>query len=346
MTSDVQSSGALRLHYNENTAGCSPAVRAALTAVTREATALYPDYATVTTAVEDWFEVPAGAVQLTNGLDEGILLTAVVGALHGGAVAGAAEIIIPEPAFEVYEEAANIVGARIVRVPPGEDFAFPTNQVLGAITPRTRVIFLTDPNNPTGLPIPEGVVARIAAAAPDALVLVDEAYADFSGRTLIGPLLDEQRNLIVGRTFAKAHGLAGLRIGALVAAPSVIARLREFHLPFTVNVFAATALAAALDDRGYLEWYVAQAAESRRLVEDFCLRHELKCWPSDGNFVLVRVGPDASAIVEALSERGILLRDKSRSRWCEGCIRITTGVVDHTTAALTALEDALAPRTR
>jgi histidinol-phosphate aminotransferase len=91
---------------------------------------------------------------------------------------------------------------------------------------------------------------------------------------------------------------------------------------------------------------VAQAAESRRLVEDFCLRHELKCWPSDGNFVLVRVGPDASAIVEALSGRGILLRDKSRSRWCEGCIRITAGVVEHTTAALTALEDALAPRTR
>lgn len=344
--------GSLRLHYNENTAGCSPAVVAAVRRMTREDVGYYPDVAAIIARIERWFGVPSGWAQITNGLDEGIQMVTQCGVLHGtGADVGSGpalerETIIVEPAFEVYELCATSMGASPVRIPPEPDFRFPLDRVLASVTPATRVIYLTDPNNPTGLGIPAGAVEELARTAPQAFVLVDEAYADFSGRTLIGPRLERHRNLVIGRTFAKGHGVAGLRVGALVAHPSTISRLRAMQLPFSVNGCAIAALDAALDDRAYLDWYVAEARTSRDLVYDFCRRHGLAFWPSEANFVLFRVGPDAGAITAALEARGILVRDKSNTPGCAGCIRLTAGVVDHTTLALTALEEILASRTR
>jgi histidinol-phosphate aminotransferase len=218
--------------------------------------------------------------------------------------------------------------------------------VLRSISEDTRVVYLTDPNNPTGLGIPGGAVEAILAAAPQAMVLVDEAYADFSGRSLIGPLVDRFPNLVVGRTFAKGHGLAALRVGAVIASPSTIRALRSVILPFSVNAAAIAALGAALDDRPYLAWYVAQAAESRERIYACCRRLGLAYWQSEANFVLVRVGSNAKSVVKTMEARGILLRDKSDSPGCDGCIRLTAGVVRDTDRALSALEDTLAARTR
>jgi histidinol-phosphate aminotransferase len=342
--------GALRLHYNENTAGCSPAAQAALRAMTREDVGRYPEIDDITARVERWFGVKPGWAQVTNGLDEGIQIVAQYGVWHHGAGPAAPaiarkEIVIVEPAFEVYEFCAEAVGARVVRIPPEPDFLFPIARIIGAVTPATRVVYLTDPNNPTGLGIPPGDIQTIADAAPGAIVLVDEAYGDFSGRTSIGPLLEHHRNVVVGRTFAKAHGLAALRIGALVAHPDTLAPLRRMQLPFSVNTAAITALAAALDDRAYLDWYVAESGRSRELIYDFCRRHALACWPSEGNFVLVSVGARAGAVTEALRARRIVVRDKSSSPGCAGCIRITAGVVTDTTSVLSAMEEILATRT-
>jgi histidinol-phosphate aminotransferase len=343
---------ALRLHYNENTAGCSPVVHAALQQMSREDIGRYPEVDDVTARVERWFDVGRGSVLITNGLDEGLQIVAQYAVWHHSAPGGrsaepsAREVVLVEPAFEVYEVCADAVGGRIVRIPPEPEFRFPLDRILSAITPATRVIYLTDPNNPTGIGIPSGAIASIAAATPSALVLVDEAYADFSGRSSIGPLLDRQPNVVVGRTFAKAHGLAALRIGALVAHPNTIERLRPMQLPFSVNICAITALTVALDDRAYLDWYVAESARSRELIYDFCRRKRLGFWRSDANFVLVSVGPDAGTITDALRMRRILVRDKSASPGCAGCIRITAGVVSDTTAVLSAMEEILATRTR
>jgi histidinol-phosphate aminotransferase len=345
---------ALRLHLNENTAGCSAAVLTALRAMPREAIGRYPDVGPATAEVERWFGVDTGWVQLTNGLDEGIQIVAIHGATHDGRAgaprvdpaAGRAEVIIVEPSFEVYEWCADAVGADLVRVPPEPDFRFPLDRVLASVTSRTRVVYLTDPNNPTGRGIPPGAVEDIAAAAPRAIVLVDEAYADFSGRTGIGPLLDRRRNVVVGRTFAKAHGLAALRVGALAAHPDTIDALRPMQLPFSVNIAALTALRTALRDRTYLDWYVSEAALSRERIYAFCRRHGLTFWPSEANFVLFRVGDEAPRVAAALGERHILVRDKSASPGCAGCIRLTAGVAAHTDLALSALEEILAPRTR
>jgi histidinol-phosphate aminotransferase len=338
---------------NENTAGCSPAVQAALVALARQDLSLYPDYTDITSRIERWFGVAPGRVQITNGLDEGIQMVGQYGALHHAPGADTRPawnrlrppaIVIVEPSFEVYDICAQALAADVVRIDPEPDFRFPLDAIVARITPHTRVIYLTDPNNPTGIGIPAGAVERIAAAAPHALVLVDEAYSDFSGRTLIGPLLDRYRNLIIGRTFAKAHGLAALRVGALVAHPDTLDALRRVQLPFSVNISAVTALSAALDDTAYLDWYVAQSAASKEAVYAFCRRHRLTFWPSEANFVLVRVGADAGTIVAALRQRQILVRDRSASPGCAGCIRLTAGVVDHTNMALSALEELLASR--
>ena len=344
----ASSAGALRLHYNENTAGCSPAVLAAIRRISRQDVGHYPDVARIIERIERWFGVAPGWAQITNGLDEGIQMVTQCGVVHGTA-AGVTETphtIVVEPAFEVYEMCAASMGTAVVRIPPEPAFRFPLDRLLDAITPATRVIYLTDPNNPTGLGIPPGAVERIAGAAPHAFVLVDEAYADFSGRTLIGPLLERQRNVVIGRTFAKGHGIAGLRVGALVAHATTLSRLRAMQLPFSVNYCAIAALDAALDDRAYLDWYVGESRTSRELVYDFCRRHGLTFWPSEANFVLFHIGPDAGVITEALQARQILVRDKSSAPGCAGCIRLTSGVVEHTTLALAALEEILASRAR
>ena len=340
-----ETKGALRLHLNENTAGCSPAVIEALRTIERDVIALYPDYGPAIAACERWLGVEPGWVQLVNGLDEG---------LHASAQAARnrepshprPEAVIVEPAFEMYVPCADAAGLTVVRIPPQPGFAFPLAPLLTAISPATRLIYLTDPNNPTGLAIPPGVIERVAGAAPDALVLIDEAYSDFSGRTQIGSPLDRRRNLVVGRTFAKAHGLAGLRAGALVGHPEALAGIRRVLPPFSINVCAAVALDAALRDRAYLDWYVAESVESRHLIYDCCSRLRLPYWKSEANFVLVRVGPDAAALVRDVSGRDVLIRDRSTQPGCDGCIRITAGVVEHTRAALTALEAALASRHR
>ena len=329
----------LRLHLNENTAGSSSAVLAALRAIERIDTAFYPDYGPITTVAERTLGVPAGWVQLTNGLDEGLHVAAQAAAR--GAT-GAATIIV-EPAFEMYAACADAAGLQETHVPPPADLSFPLDQVLRALDASVRLISITDPGNPTGLPVPAGAIARLADAAPHAIVFVDEAYADFSGRTAI-PLLDRHRNVVVGRTFAKAYGLAALRVGALVAHPDTLAVFRRLLPPYSLNIAAVRALEAALGDREHLEWYVRESVESRQLIYDFCRRAGFHFWASEANFVLVRVGGEAGALVEALSGRGIFVRNKSTSPGCAGCVRITAGVVEHTRICLSAMEDIRASR--
>jgi histidinol-phosphate aminotransferase len=332
----------LRLHLNEHTGGCSPAVLEAIRRIDPLDISIYPDYSNVVAAAERWLNTSTGWVQLTNGLDEGLHVVAQWAGR--GRTAGVALIV--EPAFEMYEICAEGAGLGLIRVLWDPRDAFPTSALLSAITNNTRLIYLTDPNNPTGLPIPPGVIEQIADVAPDVTILVDEAYAEFSGRTIIGPALDRYRNLIVGRTFAKAHGLAALRAGALIAHPDTLAPLRKILPPFNLNICAVRALEAALADRTHLDDYVRQAAESRELVYDFCTKRRLRFWESEANFVLVEIGPSAPDVVAAVAARGILIKDRSRQPGCAGCIRITTGIVSHTQLCLTALEDVLATRAR
>jgi histidinol-phosphate aminotransferase len=177
-------------------------------------------------------------------------------------------------------------------------------------------------------------------------VFVDEAYADFSGRTLIDGTLEARPNIVVGRTFAKAHGLAGLRVGALVAAPAIIARFRQLALPYRINVAAAVALRAALADRTHLSQTVSESTESKRLLRDACAALGLETWKSDANFVLVRIGDRSADFARWMKSREVRVRDRSALPGCRGCVRITAGPVKHTLLAISLLEEWYATQPR
>ena len=330
----------LRLHLNENTGGCSARVLEAIRRVRPSDVSTYPSYGDAVAATARHFGVDPDWVLLTNGLDEGILMAAV------GHIARPrihdAETIIPLPAFDPYPNSTAAVGATAVRVPPGADFAFPTGAVIDAITPRTRMIFLNTPNNPTGQLIPIADLARIAEAAPNAVVLIDEAYIEFGGTSFL-PELPRVRNVLVGRTFSKAYGLAGLRVGVVIGHPDVLNPVRTVTLPFNINGVALAALGAALGDAGFLPRYAAQVQESRERIYAACRRLGLQYWPSAANYVLVRVG-DAAPFVAALAARKIHVRDRSKDPVTPGCIRVTAGMVEHTEAAIEALESVMAAR--
>jgi histidinol-phosphate aminotransferase len=148
-------------------------------------------------------------------------------------------------------------------------------------------------------------------------------------------------NVIVGRTFAKAYGLAGLRVGALIALPETLAPLRRVVPPYSINACAAAVLPAACADTAYYEWYLDQVARSRALLYDAFEQRGIEHWTSAANFVLARFPGESSRIAAALADRGIHVRDRSRDAGCAGCLRVTAGVVDHTREFLAALGEVL-----
>ena len=330
----------LRLHQNENTGGCSPKVLAALAALRPDQIGFYPPYAAATEAVANYLGVPQEHITLANGLDEGIMALAVA-YLRASIGGPQLEAIVPEPAFEIFRFDTAVAGGKLVQVMPRTEFAFPLDEVLAAITPRTRVVFLTNPNNPTGVGMPLEAIRTIARRVPPgAVVFVDEAYAEFAGESFI-PELDAFPNVIVGRTFSKAFGLAGLRIGCLVGAPDTMYPIRQAIPVYSVNIAAVAAVQAALGDVDYLRRYLAEVAESKQLLYAACDRLGLKYFPSRSNFVLVCAGDRVDALVKGAFDRGVYLRDRSTEPGCAGCLRIATGVVEHTRRAVAVMEEVL-----
>jgi histidinol-phosphate aminotransferase len=331
----------LRLHLNENTGGCSPRVLEAIQKLQTTDVSTYPSYPELVRACARLFDVDPEWVLLTNGLDEGILMAAV------GHIARArihdAETIIPLPAFDPYPNSTAAVGATAVRIAPRPDFVFQTDEVIAAVTPRTRMIFLNTPSNPTGRLIPIPDLRRIAEAAPHAVVLVDEAYIEFGGSTFL-PDLGAYPNVLIGRTFSKAYGLAGMRVGVLIGQPASLDPVRAVTLPFNINAVAMAATLAALEDREFLPRYAAQVAESRERLYAACRRLGLEHWESAANFVMVRVGDPVAPIVEALAARGVHVRDRSKDSATPGCIRVTAGLLSHTDQAIEALAAVMSGR--
>ncbi len=184
---------------------------------------------------------------------------------------------------------------------------------------------------------------RISDRAPHAVVLIDEAYIEFGGTTFL-PELSRYPHVLVGRTFSKAYGLAGMRVGVLIGQPAALDPVRAVTLPFNINCVALAATRAALEDQEFLPRYAAEVHESRERIYSACRRLGLEYWNSAANFVLVRVGGTVPLFIEALASRQIHVRDRSKDPTTPGCIRITAGVLEHTKAAIAALESVVAGR--
>jgi histidinol-phosphate aminotransferase len=187
---------------------------------------------------------------------------------------------------------------------------------------------------------------KIAESAPDAAVLIDEAYFEFSGAALtcgtMIPDLARHPNLFVARTFSKAYGLAGLRLGVLTGAAEQIDYLRRFSLPFNVNSAVLACLEEALADQTFVSEHVAKVKRGRGQLEQLFGELDLRFWPSQTNFVLVRVGKEAKGFVESMERRGILVRDSSASPGCDGCVRITVGTPQQMDGVLHSIREVIA----
>jgi histidinol-phosphate aminotransferase len=202
------------------------------------------------------------------------------------------------------------------------------------------VIAIANPNNPTGLTAPQTELLKIVAAAPDAAVLIDEAYFDFCGDTLIADLA-RHPNLFIGRTFSKAYGLAGARLGVLIGASDQITYMRRLSLPFNVNSVVLACLEEALADQAFVRQHVAQVKEGRDRLARLFDELGRQFWPSQTNFVLVRIGASAKKFVAAMRSRGVVVRDSSGNPGCEGCVRITVGTPPQMNDVLQAIREIL-----
>lgn len=327
----------LRLDFNENTVGCSPHVLERLRQLTAEDLVKYPEREPVEAKVAQFLGVAPEDVLLTNGVDEAIhlLCQTYLEPCH--------EALIVVPTYSMYRIYVMSAGADLVGIPMGEGFRFPVDELKAAITPRTRFIAIANPNNPTGTVASSEVLLQVAQSAPQSAVLIDEAYYEFYGQSMLDAR-SQAPNVFIARTFSKAYGMAGLRIGVLIGDAEQMRGLRRMSSPYNVNAVALASLPEAIRDQEFIERYVNEVLESRARLEKAFAANGIQFWSSQANFVLARIGSssaEAAAFVSEMRRRGILVRDRSADDRCDGCVRITLGPREHTDRLIETLQEVL-----
>jgi histidinol-phosphate aminotransferase len=325
----------LRLDFNENTLACSPRVREVLGSISADALTRYPERESVEAVVAGNLGLAPGQVALTNGVDEAIHV------LFEAFLDAGDELLLPVPTYTMYEVYASATDADMVTIQAGDDLQFPFERLVAAISPKTKIIAIANPNSPSGSVATRAQLIEIAHGAPQAVVFVDEAYFHFHGETVID-LVGILPNLIVARTFSKAYGLAGLRLGVLAGPVGMMRWVRRVLSPYSVNSLALACLPPALEDAAYLEWYVNEVLAARSEFEGAIDRMQLRRWPSRANFILVDIGPTHAEFVRLMRAAGVLVRDRSNDPGCEGRVRITIGTREQMRQAIVALNDAVA----
>ena len=325
--------GLLRLDFNENTIGPSPAVVEALRAFPSEQIAVYPEYDGLREAVISNLQAsPAGLahallpqqVGLFNGVDAAIHAVIHAYGAHGDT------LLTTSPTFGYYAPCAGMQGMVVEAVPhvlPG--FRFPLQQICDALERRPRILVLCNPNNPTGTRLSAEHVLELAASAPDTLVVVDELYEAFTGDSVL-PTVDFglHGNLLVLRSLAKTSGLAGLRIGFAFGHADVVDRVCRVTGPYDVNSLAVTAAFAALSDQPYVDHYVAEVLRARNYLVTSMTRSGVVFHSDGGNYLLVWPSSSAQLVEQQLRSEGILVRSMDGKPQLDGSLRVSIGTLD------------------
>lgn len=335
----------LELGSNENPRGASPlAIRAAIAAL--DNAHVYPDPlgGDLKRALADMHGIGTDGILLGNGSHELLMQFAQVFAGPGD------EVVASQYGFAVYALAAQAAGATL-RLAPAlpRDHAMPRGHDLdalgAAITPRTRLVYLANPNNPTGTWYSAADFEDFLATVPlQVLVVVDEAYAEFADAPKYAsalPLLATHPNLVVTRTFSKAHALAGLRVGYALAHPDCVAVMERVRESFNVNAPGLAAARAALADETHLAASLEANRIQRQALAEALRARGLAVSPSQTNFLLVEFGDDTSRIEAALLARGVILRPMG-GYGLGDCLRITVGTENGNARLLAALDEVLA----
>ena len=322
----------IKLDANENPYGCSP--KALKSLCNTRTWSIYPDadQTRLRELLAKYTGADAGCIMAGNGSDE-VLDEVLRLFLEPGD-----EVINCVPAFDMYHLRTIINRGKVVDVPRDGDFALKVAAVKGAITPRTKLIIVANPNAPTGNPTPREDLIELAGTGVP--LLVDEAYYEFYGETVVD-LVDKYENLMVLRTFSKWAGLAGLRIGYGIFPPEIAGYLMRIKSPYNVNSAAMTAAIESLNDIDYLMRNVKKiVAERERLFGELKNLDWLKPYPSQANFVLCKVlKGKASEIQQKLQSEGIIIRCIDQPPLLPNCLRIGVGKPEETDILLRRLRE-------
>ncbi|MBN2493060.1 MAG: histidinol-phosphate aminotransferase family protein [Deltaproteobacteria bacterium] len=325
-----------KLDWNESTISPSPKVIEALIAFLGNGSALnwYPDmfYQPLYTRLADYTGNPVSRLLLTNGSDASLELICQTYLDPGD------NVVFPVPTYNHFLQFAEVAGAELRGVEPENPFLPSLVEIEAQVDERTKLIYLVNPNNPTGQVHSPVEILQLADRHPSLLVIVDEAYFEFAGVTC-ARLIDSAPNIVVTRSFSKAFSLAGMRLGYLIAHEAVLQDLRRIYNPKSVNMLAMVAAAAALDDLSYYRAYVRDVKRSAAMVERFCRKHGLPCRTTYANWILVQFD-DAPGMARKLAKAGIHVRD--RSQQLPGTLRIGLGTPEQMSEVLARIERILA----
>lgn len=309
----------LKLDSNESTIAPSPAVVTAIMRYLEEGPVnWYPDVNSqrLTEALVEYTEISADAILTFNGSDHALETIARTYLSQGSHVM---QLSPTYDHFRVYVESCCSQIDLLRELP--EEALF--NQVENLLRDNTRIIYIVNPNNPTGFHTPRSVIERLLRTYPQILILVDEAYFEFSGFT-VASLVQKYNNLIVTRSFSKAFGLAGLRCGYLLAHPDRCAEISKIRVGKNINAIAQIAATAALRDLAHMHRYVDDVLSVKLRLLDQMRSLGLDCRNTPANYILVKVH-QPKAVVAFLKEHHIYIRDRSEISGVEGCVRITIG---------------------
>lgn len=329
--------GRLRLDFNENIAGPPPSALRALARLAPERISSYPEYQAAEEKLGRFFGARPEQIVVSNGVDEAL------GIVSFGFAEAGKPLLLVEPTFAMYRFYADLLGAGVITLRYDDRLRFPVDDVLRVLRDRRpRLFFLANPNNPTGDLLSLRTLHRILEAGRRTMVVIDEAYYEFSGLTVAG-WIRRYPNLIVTRTFSKASGLAGLRLGCLISNAEVISALRRLRPPFSVNAAALAAGLAVAAHPGWIRRYAREVAAARGELERALERLGVAAYPSAANFVLADFGERGPALFAKLRRRGILLRDRKSDFGRAGWVRITIGTRAQTRTLIHELEKLWTP---
>lgn len=336
----LKESEILRLAGNETTLGPSPrAIRAAEKELIRSNFYAEPFAESLTRKLELKYKA---SVAVGNGMDS------VLDHLASLLLNPESSIVIQSPTFAYYKSIAERSGAKIIDVArsspessAGATYSVDPECIISAIQDSTKIVFICTPNNPTGNSFSRVEIEYLAAETSkrNVYLFVDEAYIDFSRHSSVVELLSQYPNLIVGRTFSKAYGLAGFRVGYAMMAAELKREYSKIMVPFLCARASVAAAEAALDDSEHLKRVVETVIKGRdQLYKEF-IRLKIEHYPSDANFILFKTSKPAAEIIEALAQQGVIIR--AQKAVCPRALRVTVGTEKENKRFIRALTEAI-----
>ncbi|MGH1373257.1 MAG: pyridoxal phosphate-dependent aminotransferase [Cellvibrionaceae bacterium] len=322
------------LDFNERTIDVAEPIRKALhDLIDSGRLQMYPSYGDITQQIADYCGVLDEQVMITNGSDHGIDLI-----IRSACQAGD-EIIIPGPSFAMYAQCARIENLTIVEPLYTREGGYPVDEVIASVTDKTRVIVISNPNNPCGTLVEPDDVVRVAKAAPGAAILVDECYFEYS-RVTVADRLAECPNILITRTFSKTWGLPSIRLGYVLSVADNINALLNVRGPYDINQFAVVAVMAGLCAPDATLSYVEEVMKVSKPLLERCLDEKaVEYWPSAANYLWV-FPADVDGVNLALQQASILVRPKAAADGRVG-LRVTIGTEEQTRALIAVLESVL-----